>query len=249
LDWEYPGLTETLETLDAANVSHAGAGRNAAEAAAPAEFDLAGKGRVLVFAFGSMTSGIPWEWCATEHRPGLNVLRNLSEDSARQIAAEICSSKHPGDVAVASIHWGGNWGYEISAEQIEFAHRLIEGGVDLIHGHSSHHVKAIEVYREHLILYGCGDFITDYEGIGGYEEFRSDLALMYLVKVDANTGQLVEVRLVPMQSRRFRLNRVSYTDAHWLWNLLNELGKPFATEAQLQADDSVVLRCRAGSSY
>jgi poly-gamma-glutamate capsule biosynthesis protein CapA/YwtB (metallophosphatase superfamily) len=249
LDWKYPGLTETLETLDAAHVSHAGAGRNAAEAAAPAVLDLADKGRVLVFAFGSTTSGIPWEWCATESRPGLNVLRNLSEDTARHIAAEICSSKHSGDVAVASIHWGSNWGYEISAEQIAFAHRLIEGGVDLIHGHSSHHVKAIEVYREHLILYGCGDFITDYEGIGGYEEFRSDLGLMYLVKVDANTGQLVEVRLVPMQSRRFRLNRVSRTDAHWLWNLLNELGKPFATEAQLEADASIVLRWRADSSY
>jgi len=249
LDWGYPGLIETMKTLDTAGVSNDGAGLNAAKAAAPAVLNIADKGRVLVFAFGSVTSGIPWEWCATEHRPGLNMLMNLSEDTARRIAAEIRSYKQPGDVAVASIHWGGNWGYEISADQVDFAHRLIEGGVDLIHGHSSHHVKAVEVYRERLILYGCGDFITDYEGIGGYEEFRSDLALMYLVKVDANTGQLVEVRLVPMQSRRFRLNRVSRTDAHWLWNLLNELGKPFATEAQLEADASIVLRWRADSSY
>jgi poly-gamma-glutamate synthesis protein (capsule biosynthesis protein) len=244
LDWGYPGLIETLETLDAARVSHAGAGLNAAKAAAPAVLNVADKGRVLVFAFGSVTSGIPWEWCATEHRPGVNLLMNLSEDTARRIAAEIRSHKQPGDVAVASIHWGGNWGYEISTDQIDFAHRLIEGGVDLIHGHSSHHVKAAEVYRGRLILYGCGDFITDYEGISGYEEFRGDLALMYLVRVDANTGQLVEVRLVPMQSRQFRLNRASRTDAQWLWNLLNKLGKPFATEAQLEADAGIVLRWR-----
>ena len=244
LDWKYPGLIETLETLDAAHVSHAGAGRNAAEAAAPAVLDVSGKGRVLVFAFGSMPSGIPWEWCATENRPGLRVLKNLSEDTARHIAAEIRSYKQHGDVAVASIHWGGNWGYEISAEQIEFAHRLIEGGVDLIHGHSSHHVKAVEVYRGHLILYGCGDFITDYEGITGYEEFRSDLALMYLVKVNAQNGALLEVRLVPMQSRRFRLNRVSKTDAQWLCDLLNDLGSQFATQARLDDDNSIALRWR-----
>jgi poly-gamma-glutamate synthesis protein (capsule biosynthesis protein) len=242
LDWGYPGLIETLETLDAARVSHAGAGLNAAKAAAPAVLNAADKGRVLLFAFGSVTSGIPPEWCATEHRPGLNVLMNLSEDTARRIAAEIRSYKRPGDVAVVSIHWGGNWGYGISAEQIDFAHRLIEEGVDLIHGHSSHHVKAIEIYRERLILYGCGDFITDYEGIGGYEEFRGDLVLMYMVKMDAQHGRLLEVRLIPMQSRRFRLNRVSKTDAQWLCDLVNDLGTPFTTKAQLGDDNSIALR-------
>jgi poly-gamma-glutamate synthesis protein (capsule biosynthesis protein) len=242
LDWEYRGLIETLETLDAAGISHAGAGLNSTKAAAPAVLELADRGRVLVFSFGSTTSGIPLEWCAADNRPGLNVLRNLSEDTARRIAAEIHSYKRAGDVAIASIHWGGNWGYEIPDDQIDFAHGLIDGGVDLIHGHSSHHVKAVEVYRERLILYGCGDFITDYEGIAGYEEFRGDLALMFLVKVDAENGQLLEVSLVPKQSRRFRLNRVSKTDAQWLCDLLNDLGSPFATRIQLSTGGSMELR-------
>ena len=63
-----------------------------------------------------------------------------------------------------------------------------------MHGHSSHHVKAIEVFRGRLILYGCGDFLTDYEGVGGYEEFRGDLALMYFVELDSGTGELVGLR-------------------------------------------------------
>ena len=204
--------------------------------------DVADKGRVLVFAFGSTSSGIPREWSATENRAGVNLLKDLSEDTARRTAVEILSYKRPGDVTVASIHWGSNWGYGIPDQQIDFAHRLIEEGVDLVHGHSSHHVKAVEVYRDRLILYGCGDFITDYEGISGYEEFRSDLALMYLVKMDAQQGRLIEVRLVPMQARRFRLNRVSKADAQWLCNLLNDLGAPFATEAQLEDDNSMALR-------
>ena len=49
--------------------------------------------------------------------------------------------------------------------QIRFAHRLIDAGVDVVHGHSSHHPRPIEVYRGKLILYGCGDTIDDYEGI------------------------------------------------------------------------------------
>jgi len=76
LDWGYEGLAETLRTLDAAGIAHAGAGRDAAEAAAPAVFDLPGKGRVLIFSYGSPTSGVPWEWAASAHQPGVNFLED-----------------------------------------------------------------------------------------------------------------------------------------------------------------------------
>jgi poly-gamma-glutamate synthesis protein (capsule biosynthesis protein) len=230
LDWGERGLVETLRTLDLAGIARAGAGRTAAEAASPAALDVAGRGRVLVFSFGSPTSGVPWEWGATVDRPGVNLLEDLSENTARRIADQMLRRAQPGDVIVASIHWGGNWDYRIPDEQISFAHRLIDEGISIVHGHSSHHVKAIEVYRERLILYGCGDFLTDYEGISGYEEFRGDLTSMYLVKVDPRQGRLVELRLVPMQVRRFRLNRASAADTQWLYELLNRLGKPFGTQ-------------------
>jgi poly-gamma-glutamate synthesis protein (capsule biosynthesis protein) len=149
--------------------------------------------------------------------------------------------KWPGDVIVASIHWGPNWGYAIPDEQVQFAHRLVEGGVDIVHGHSSHHVKAFEVYRGRLILYGCGDFLTDYEGISGHEWFRGDLALMYLVQVDPQQGQLVEARLVPFQSRRFRLGRAAATDRTWLRDLLNTLGAPFGTRVESDGDHGLIL--------
>ena len=46
-----------------------------------------------------------------------------------------------------------------------------------MHGH---HAQGVEVYKNKPILYGCGDFINDYEGISGYEVFRDDGALMEL---------------------------------------------------------------------
>ena len=72
----------------------------------------------------------------------------------------------------------------------------------------------------------CGDFLNDYEGISGYEVFRSDLTLMYLPAIDPRLGQLVEVLLVPMRVARFRLNRAVGADAEWLCDLLNRLGTP-----------------------
>jgi poly-gamma-glutamate capsule biosynthesis protein CapA/YwtB (metallophosphatase superfamily) len=241
MDWGYDGLSETLKTLDAEGVAHAGAGNDAEEAMQPAVLEIAGKGRTLLFSFGSTTSGIPREWKATSISPGVNLLDDLSETTAARVADQMRAHQQSGDLIVASIHWGSNWGYEIPRNQIAFAHRLIENGIAIVHGHSSHHVKAIEVFKGRLILYGCGDFLTDYEGITGYEMFRGDLALMYLVHVDPQNGQLVSVHLVPMRMRRFRLEHASAADAKWLRNLLNELGKPFATQTRLRENNSLTL--------
>src|SRR5881396_3009537 len=245
LDWGYEGLSETLQTLDAAGIAHSGAGNDAKEAMAPAILDVPDKGRVLLFSFGSTTSGVPQEWEATGISPGVNLLDDLSEETAVRLADAVRQFQQPGDLIVASIHWGSNWGYEIPREQIAFAHRLIEEGVAIVHGHSSHHVKAIEVFQGRLILYGCGDFITDYEGISGYEAFRGDLALVYLVELDSDSGELIAARLVPMQMRRFRLERASARDAKWLCDLLNKLGAKFNTRMKLQSDNSLVLECPA----
>ncbi len=241
LDWGYEGLAETLATLDEAGIRHAGAGANAAEAQAPAVLDVPGKGRVLVFSFGSVTSGIPPQWAATEDRPGVNLLADLSEETGSRVAAGMRQARRPDDIIVASIHWGSNWGYEIPEAQIRFAHRLIDEGVDLIHGHSSHHIKALELHHSRPILYGCGDFLTDYEGIEGDERYRGDLAGMYFVTLSPTEDEPAQVRLVPMQVRHFQLSRASATDARWIWQMLNREGAQFGTAVSLNADNSLTV--------
>jgi len=145
-------------------------------------------------------------------------------------------------VVIASIHLGGNWEFEIPRTHIEFAHQLIDiADVDIIHGHSSHHVKGIEVYREKPIIYGCGDFIDDYEGIGGFEQFRGDLGLMYFVSMDAATGRLTALRLVPTQIRKFRVTRATVTGTQWLRETLNREGKKFGTCVEDGEDQTMVL--------
>ncbi|MCL5023048.1 MAG: CapA family protein, partial [Nitrospirae bacterium] len=151
--------------------------------------------------------------------------------------------KRQGDIVVASIHWGGNWGYEVREEQRQFAHGLIkEAGADLVHGHSSHHPKGIEVYMGKLILYGCGDFLNDYEGIGGYEYFRSDLGLMYFASVAPETGRLLSLRMTPTQMKRLRVNLASGQDAEWIKEVLNREGKRFGTRVETAGENRLELK-------
>ena len=115
-------------------------------------------------------------------------------------------------------------------------------GVDIVHGHSSHHVKGIEVYQQKLILYGCGDFINDYEGIRGYEKYRGDLSLMYFVTIDPSNGNLVQLEMIPTQMRRFRLNRASKRDTLWLKDILIREGRRLGT--RVIEDRNEVLRIK-----
>jgi poly-gamma-glutamate capsule biosynthesis protein CapA/YwtB (metallophosphatase superfamily) len=246
LDWGVPGLRETLEALAGTGIATAGAGRSAEDAQRPATLVTMGEGRVLVFGFGMPSSGIPDDWAAIDTRPGVNLLPDSSPRSVSRAVERMERWRRPDDRIVISIHWGGNWGYAVPREERELAHRLIEAGVDVVHGHSSHHPKGIEVYQGRLVLYGCGDLLNDYEGISGHEEFRGDLALGYLASLEPS-GTLKHLDLLPYRIRRFRLERAATEDTRWLRDTLDREGKALGTAVELAADGSLTVRWRSGS--
>lgn len=243
LDWGYAGLQETCAHLQQVLIKTAGAGNNLKEAEAPAVMEVGEKGRVLVFGCGSESSGIPADWAAAENRPGVWLLKDLSEETVAKIGQKVLEWKQPRDLVVISIHWGGNWGYVIARDQQEFTHRLIEAaGVDIVHGHSSHHVKGIEIYRGKLIFYSCGDFIDDYEGISGFEYFRADLGLMYFAALDPVSGDLAALHLTPTKIKNFKINRAARSEAQWLREVLNREGRRLGTRVDLSPNQTLTLR-------
>lgn len=237
LDWGRAGLEETLGVLRRAGLGTAGAGRDLREARSPAALEVSragdAGGRVLVVAAATTTCGVPGSWEATETRSGVFLLPDPPERAATAVREALDRVRRPGDVAVASIHMGGNWGWEVPRTQRRLARALIdEAGVDLVHGHSSHHVKGVEVHAGRLVLYGCGDLLTDYEGIGGRDEYRGGLALLYFPTLDPATGALRSLEMTPVTPRRFRLERCDREETGWLAETLSREGEPFGTGAE-----------------
>ncbi|HET6876651.1 MAG TPA: CapA family protein [Jatrophihabitans sp.] len=242
LDFGVAGLLETLDVLADARIHGVGAGRDEQAARAPAVVPCGAGGRLLVVGCGTPSSGIPPNWAATDARPGVHLLTELTARRADELAASVAASKRPGDVAVVSIHWGSNWGYAVEPGFRRFAHRLVDGGVDLVHGHSSHHPRPIEIYRGRLILYGCGDFLDDYEGIGGHDDYRAELTLMYFATLAVDTGRLVELRMVPLRISRIRLRHVEAGDLQWVRTTLEEISRPSGTRVDVLRDGMLLAR-------
>ena len=169
----------------------------------------------------------------------------MSEAKALLVAHQIMALRRPNDLIVVSIHWGANWGYRVPDEQRKFAHTLIDkAGVSIIHGHSSHHPRPIEIYRDRLILYGCGDFLNDYEGIPGHERYRDDLALMYFADLDPTGGCLQALELVPLQIKNFRLSIPSQRDIEWIQQTLGRECRRFGTRVLLEPGGQLAVAGR-----
>jgi poly-gamma-glutamate capsule biosynthesis protein CapA/YwtB (metallophosphatase superfamily) len=240
LDYGRAGLHETIATLVEAGLKVTGAGASIDQAREPALVNVSNGGRILVFAVSAENSGISKAWAATAASSGVDLLGDLSDATADALLAQVRSRKRHGDVAVVSIHWGDNWGYEVPDAHIRFAHRLLDDNVDLVHGHSSHHPRPMEIYKEKLVLYGCGDFITDYEGISGHEEFRDDLVQMYFPRLNPDTGALIELHMTPLQIRRMQLVRPSAGDRDWLRQRLTDVSKDFGCEVAFAARETTL---------
>ena len=241
LDWGRAGLLETLAALQRLDIKAAGAGRNDEQARSPAALELS-KARLLVFSFGSPSSGVPADWAARRDAPGVNWLPELSEASALQVAEQISALRRPQDIVIVSVHWGSNWGYSVRDEQVVFARTLVDkANVSIVHGHSSHHPRPIEIYRDRLILYGCGDFLNDYEGIRGYERYRDDLTLMYFPDLDSENGNLAALKLVLLQIKKFRLCIPSRSDIEWIRRTLDRQCQRFGTRIVLEAEGRLAV--------
>jgi poly-gamma-glutamate capsule biosynthesis protein CapA/YwtB (metallophosphatase superfamily) len=242
LDFGHRGLADTVQALAGAGLRTVGAGPDREAARRPAAGPVRGGRRAVIVACGTASAGIPPGWAAAPGWPGVNLLPDLSPATADDLIRRVHADRQPGDVVVVSMHWGSNWGYGVDADQVRFARRLVDGGVDLVHGHSSHHTRPVEVFRGKLILYGCGDCIDDYEGIRGHQAYRPDLRLLYFASLEADTGQLAALQMAPMQARQMRLHHAPAVDRQWLTAILDRISQGFGSRLDLRPDGMLALR-------
>ncbi len=68
---------------------------------------------------------------------------------------------------------------------------------------------------------------------------------MYLPAMDPANGELVRFEMVPMQMRRFRLQRASPADARWLARSLNRECGRFGADVDLTEQGVLSLKWQA----
>ena len=217
LDFNEEGLKETIFTLDQANIQHVGAGTNIAEARKPVIIEEKG----IKIGILGYTDNEP-EWKATENNSGINYIQvgNLEE-----ISKEVKKLRSEVDILILSLHWGPNMKQKPSKEFQQFAHQLIDLGVDILHGHSAHLFQGIEVYKNKIILYDTGDFVDDYYVT---PELRNDQSFFYLIEL--NKQRVIKIQLIPVLISNMQVNLAKGEDYQQTINRVKELSQEFGTK-------------------
>jgi len=214
----------------------AGIGKNLSEAQQPAIVTFDGI-KMACFSFADHYS----YWAATETTPGINyvnpskVQESFYTDFLRKI--ERVKKEEGVQLVTVSLHWGSNYAWDPPKSFNNFAHNLVDKcGVDLIHGHSSHHVQCVEIYNKKVILYGCGDFIDDY---AVDDDYRNDLGCAYQLLLDPATCTWTKLQIIPTKIQNFQVNKAEFQERKWLINTMKKLSKKFGTN--LEEDDQGYL--------
>ena len=198
LDFNVPGLRETLRSLDSAGIARAGAGRSLAEARAPAWVTVrAGSPAAEVRVAMLAAADHPTEWAAREdaspapsdEAAGINLFDLFPSDAALAWARDAAAAARAGGahLVVLAVHYGGNWVSRPPAAVRAFAHALAEStDVDVLFGTSAHVAQGVEVHAGKLIIYQAGDVIDDY---AVDERWRNDLGAAFTARFELHDAE------------------------------------------------------------
>ncbi|MEX0939785.1 MAG: CapA family protein [Candidatus Babeliales bacterium] len=217
LDFGKEGLYETLNVLEKAHIKYVGAGKNIQEAQKAVIIEKKG----IRFGIIGFTDNEP-DWKATAANPGTNYIKVGDIDIVQKVVNNVRSQV---DFLIASIHWGPNMREKPTQEFIDFAHQMIDAGIDIIHGHSAHIFQGIEVYKNKLILYDTGDFIDDYMID---PKLRNDISFFYEVYIEKNA--LKKLKLTPVYIENMQVNLAAGKEYEWAINHVQQLSKEFDTQ-------------------
>jgi len=226
LDFDIEGLQETIQTLNNANILHTGAGMNINQARMAA---IITKNNVKIGVVG-YTDNEP-DWAAGTDKPGINYIKVGDIEKIKKDIAEI---RPQVDILIASIHWGPNMQQKPTQEFIDFAHQMVDAGIDIIHGHSAHIFHGIEIYNKKLIMYDTGDFVDDYRVD---PVLRNDQSFFYIVTVDKSGIQ--NVQLIPTLIDNVQVNRATGETYREIIGRMQQLSRLFGTE--ISNDGKIII--------
>jgi len=182
------GRESTRKALDDLGLKHSGSDRSAQFASVTLEV----KGKKITF-------------ISFAHN---NISLNVNDiETAKQVVA---AAKKKADLVVVSYHGGAEgtgaqhvpFNTEIFVGEARgnlrvFTHAVIDAGADLVLGHGPHVMRAMEIYKGHLIAYSLGNFSTY-----GWFQLAAETAISEILEIKLGAdGKFISGKINPMKQK------------------------------------------------
>jgi poly-gamma-glutamate capsule biosynthesis protein CapA/YwtB (metallophosphatase superfamily) len=173
------GILTAIEVLDELGVAHAGAGRTAAEALAPATFEVNGT-RVAILACDWIA---PRYWVRDDRVGAQSCRHDTLVDGIRAAANEA-------ELVIVFPHWGKEYRAEPRAYQRRLADAWTAAGADMVIGAHSHWAGAIEDIGGKLVFYSLGNLVFD-------QSWQAQTQMGVILELTFRGDQVVQAWLHP----------------------------------------------------
>lgn len=185
MNYQIPGLTNTLKELKKAGILASGGGKNQDFAHAPAIFET--KGKTIAF-LSYVDPKIPPRnyGIATYNTAGLASMNiEAMKNDVKNAATEY-------DIVVVSMHSGTEYKREPTQFQKDFAHAAIDSGASAVIGTHPHVVQPVEYYGNGVIFYSLGNFVFD-------QFFSTDVKTGLVARITFEDEEKPSVELFPVK--------------------------------------------------
>lgn len=230
LDYYDKGLFDTISILDAHKIAHSGAGKDLTEARRPAIVEKNGI-KMALLSYTDMANVVykgnpPLSFCAAKDKPGVSP-RNFD-----YVKEDIEKVRKDVDIVAVSLHWGIEYCSDITPEQIDFAHKVIDSGADIIIGHHSHRLKGIEIYKGKPVIYSLGNFIFDQDDPDNQESL--------ILNIGYSGSLICDFRALPIRTiNKCRIVPLKGNDASKLLNKEMSLSRSLNSKCHIEGDNLV----------
>lgn len=177
-DLGFSNAEKTLNLLKHNNIVHSGiTALNRSDITNLCSINIGGK-KVGVLSYG-------WSVIGCRRNSSHFAIYDLDE---KMILEDILIARSKVDFLCVTMHWGYEFELYPQPGHRELAHKLIDVGVDIIIGHHSHMIQAIEEYKGKHIVYGLGNFhLPQIEYIGhklSYTRESANLGMLFNLEID-----------------------------------------------------------------
>lgn len=162
MDYLSQGLADTMNALDSAGLSYAGAGADKGEIK-PCFIRKNGV-RVGILSYSSLPpEGFMYDGdSATIAYARAGFLDHMQSEITQ--ASEQC------DFLIVYFHWGTEYRHDVGDSQIEIAHAAVDSGASAVVGTHPHVLQGRETYKGVPIYYSVGNFVFDKQIPEGTDE-------------------------------------------------------------------------------
>lgn len=220
IDFGKSGFLKTIEILNRDSIFTIGGGANQNEAFKPLLIEKSGE----TFAFFGMLEFLLEGTTFNENQPypAFGQIDKLC-NAISQLNSDI-------DNIIVSFHWGQENAVIPTSKQIEYAHKVVDAGADLVIGHHPHVLQSIETYKDKLILYSLGNFVFDNSG-----KLQKESVIF---RCQFSNSQLIKPELIPVYINNCQPETQSQQTKTDIFEHLNKVSNPFNTSLTL-TDQSI----------